>query len=309
MSNVKKSALGKGLGAILGDASNLEFSGKPAPKPERTALQPSASPDAGVLTTYVRLDCIEPNPYQPRDTFDNEALGELAASIRTIGLVQPITVRRVAPDKYQIISGERRFRAARLAGLESIPVFIHKANDQGMLEMAIIENIQRENLDAIETALSFQRLIDECNLTQEQMADRIGKKRATVTNFLRLLRLPVEIQSAVKQGTVSMGHAKVLLSVADRDVQMKLALQVINNHLSVRQLEEKVAKLERPAVAQRPSENALPESYYRLADAVGRYFNNNVTFRRSPKGNGTISISFDDDSQIEQFLKVLESQK
>jgi ParB family chromosome partitioning protein len=182
-------------------------------------------------------------------SFDQEALDELADSIRTLGLIQPITVRTIQGNRYQIISGERRFRACRLAGMDMIPAYIRNANDQGMLEMAIVENIQRENLDPIEVAMSYQRLIDECSLTQEQMAFRVGKKRASVTNFLRLLKLPAKIQHDLKVGLLSVGHAKVLLGVEDLMIQEALCDLVIKDDLSVRQLEEKVRKLSEPKKA------------------------------------------------------------
>ena len=250
---------------------------------------------------------IEPNPYQPRMSFDPEALEELTESIRTLGLIQPITVRRKSAEKYQIISGERRFRACSKAGMDMIPAYIRDTNDQGMIEMAIVENIQRENLDPIEIAMSYQRLIEECNLTQEQMALRVGKKRASVTNFLRLLKLPAKIQHDIKVGLLSVGHAKVLLSVEDRTVQESLCDLVIKDGLSVRQLEDKVHKYLTPKTKQTSDKTQeLPEDYFKVLELVGRYFENNISLKRSDNGKGTMTIHFRSDDEISRFLKALE---
>ena len=240
--------LGKGISALFGDDADLGNIRKPVGYINKEVVseeQPRESgPNADVL--LIPIDIIEPNPFQPRMSFDQDALEELAESIRTLGLIQPITVRRKAGGRYQIISGERRFRACRLAGMEMIPAYIRDTNDQGMLEMAIVENIQREDLDPIEVALSYQRLIEECSLTQEQMAVRVGKKRASVTNYLRLLKLPAKIQHDLKVGLLSVGHAKVLLGVEDAQVQEYLCDLVIKEDMSVRQLEDKIKKLSTP---------------------------------------------------------------
>ena len=301
--------LGKGLSALLGDPDlgnirkpvgyvNKEVVGNDAPK----------QPAADILR--IPVDMIEPNPYQPRMSFDQEALGELADSIKTLGLIQPITVRQIAGGKYQIISGERRFKACRLAGMDMIPAYIRDANDQGMLEMAIVENIQRENLDPIEVAMSYQRLIDECNLTQEQMAFRVGKKRASVTNFLRLLKLPAKIQHDLKVGLLSVGHAKVLLGVEDITIQEALCDLVIKDDLSVRQLEEKVRKLLTPKKHdEQPQSQALPDEYYRVLEIVGKYFENNISLKRSESGKGSMTIHFNSDEEVQKFLKALEDSK
>ena len=254
----------------------------------------------------IPTDMIEPNPYQPRMSFDQEALEELADSIRTLGLIQPITVRRKDDGRYQIISGERRFRASRMAGMDMIPAYIRDANDQGMLEMAIVENIQRENLDPIEVAMSYQRLIDECSLTQEQMAIRVGKKRASVTNFLRLLKLPAKIQHDLKVGLLSVGHAKVLLGVEDRNLQEYLCDLVIKDGLSVRQLEDKIAKLSEPKKRAQEEAQDLPDEYFRVLEIVGKYFENNISLKRSAAGKGTMTIHFNSDSEVQKFLKALE---
>ena len=208
--------LGRGLGALLGGDADLNQIRKPVGYVNKEVVKSDPPQDTSDILR-VPVDMIEPNPYQPRMSFDQEALEELADSIRTLGLIQPITVRRKNDGRYQIISGERRFRACQLSGMDMIPAYIRDTNDQGMLEMAIVENIQRENLDPIEVALSYQRLIEECNLTQEQMAVRVGKKRATVTNSLRLLKLPAKIQHDLKVGLLSVGHAKVLLGIDKLD--------------------------------------------------------------------------------------------
>ena len=289
----KRSALGKGLGALLGDA------GTPRETHEIHRII-SGNPAA---VSDVPLDQIVPNPWQPRASFDPEALEELTDSIRTLGIIQPLTLRKTGPASYQIISGERRYRAALAAGLRSVPAYIRQADDAAMLEMAIVENIQREDLDAIETALSFQRLIDECNLTQEAMALRVGKKRATIANYLRLLKLPEEIQKALKIGKISAGHAKALLGTDDLAQQLKLCENTIRNDWSVRQLEQKVQALANP-VAKAPAtvQEELPQVFYTLAEQVGRHFNDNVAVRRNAKGGGTITIRFDNEQQVQAFL-------
>lgn len=203
--------LGRGIGALLGDVGDLESLRSPVGYVNKEVVGTKEPQDtADVLR--IPVDMIEPNPFQPRMSFDQEALEELALSIRTFGLIQPITVRKKSDNRYQIISGERRFKACRMTGMTMVPAYIRDANDQGMLEMAIVENIQRENLDPIEVAMSYQRLIDECSLTQEQMADRVGKKRASVTNYLRLLKLPAKVQHDLKVGLLSVGHAKLFLA-------------------------------------------------------------------------------------------------
>lgn len=296
-----QTGLGRGLGALISDVNSIQ----------RAAGKPSANEPARPLvsTSEIEINRIEPNPYQPRTEFNQEALEELAASIKLLGLIQPITVRPVSEGKYQIISGERRFRASQMAGLERIPAYIRKTDDQGMLEMAIVENIQREDLDSIEVALSFQRLIEECNLTQEAMAERVGKKRATVTNYLRLLKLPAEIQFAIRAKKITMGHAKALLGLESCKEQLKLADQIIEQDLSVRQIEQKIQKIGAKKEKKGNAEAAiieLPDNHFRVIEIIGKYFNNNVTAKRSSKGAGEITIRFNDDSEVEAFLKALE---
>ena len=300
--------LGKGLGALLGgDADLIRKPVGYVNKQVVTETKVQTQDTADILR--IPVDLIEPNPYQPRMSFDQEALEELADSIRTLGLIQPITVRKTSGNRYQIISGERRFRACRLAGLDMIPAYIRDTNDQGMLEMAIVENIQREDLDPIEVAMSYQRLIEECSLTQEQMAIRVGKKRASVTNYLRLLKLPAKIQHDLKVGLLSVGHAKVLLGIEDLKVQEYLCDLVIKDGLSVRQLEEKIAKLAEPKKKAEQDAQELPEEYFKVLELVGRYFENNISLKRSRNGKGSMTIHFTSDDEVRRFLKALEDSK
>ena len=296
--------LGKGLSALLGDAGELEQLRAPVGYVNKEVVGASEPQDTADILR-IPVDMIEPNPFQPRMSFDQDALQELAASIKTFGLIQPITVRKKTADRYQIISGERRFKACRLAGMDMVPAYIRDANDQGMLEMAIVENIQRENLDPIEVAMSYQRLIEECRLTQEQMADRVGKKRASVTNYLRLLKLPAKVQHDLKVGLLSVGHAKVLLGVEDQAIQEQLCDLVIEKGLSVRQLEEKIHEL---SVKEKPSkkEVQLPDEYYKVLEHIGKFFDKDISLKRTESGKGTMTIHFDSDEEIRRFLKALD---
>ena len=296
--------LGKGLSALLGDAAELEQLRAPVGYVNKEVVGASEPQDTADILR-IPVDMIEPNPFQPRMSFDQDALQELAASIKTFGLIQPITVRKKTADRYQIISGERRFKACRLAGMDMVPAYIRDANDQGMLEMAIVENIQRENLDPIEVAMSYQRLIEECRLTQEQMTDRVGKKRASVTNYLRLLKLPAKVQHDLKVGLLSVGHAKVLLGVEDQAIQEQLCDLVIKKGLSVRQLEEKIHEL---SVKEKPSkkEVQLPDEYYKVLEHIGKFFDKDISLKRTESGKGTMTIHFDSDEEIRRFLKALD---
>lgn len=303
----KQRGLGKGLSALLGDAGNLDSLRSPVGYVNKDVVGTKDPQDtADVLRIPVNM--IEPNPFQPRMSFDQDSLQELAASIRTFGLIQPITVRKKSADRYQIISGERRFKACQLAGMDMVPAYIRDANDQGMLEMAIVENIQRENLDPIEVAMSYQRLIDECSLTQEQMADRVGKKRASVTNYLRLLKLPAKVQHDLKVGLLSVGHAKVLLGLDDVVLQEKLCDFVIKNSLSVRQLEDKIKELQvqQQNEVKPKKEVNLPDEYYRVLEHIGKFFDKSISLKRADSGKGTMTIHFDSDDEIRRFLKALE---
>ena len=303
----KQRGLGKGLSALLGDAGNLDSLRSPVGYVNKDVVGTKDPQDtADVLRIPVSM--IEPNPFQPRMSFDQDSLQELAASIRTFGLIQPITVRKKSADRYQIISGERRFKACQIAGMDMVPAYIRDANDQGMLEMAIVENIQRENLDPIEVAMSYQRLMDECSLTQEQMADRVGKKRASVTNYLRLLKLPAKVQHDLKVGLLSVGHAKVLLGLDDVVLQEKLCDFVIKNSLSVRQLEDKIKELQAQQQNEvKPKKEVnLPDEYYRVLEHIGKFFDKSISLKRADSGKGTMTIHFDSDDEIRRFLKALE---
>ena len=299
--------LGKGLGALLGGDADLSHIRKPVGYVNKEVVSTESQPQQGTADIMrIPMDMIEPNPFQPRMSFGQEALEELAESIRTLGLIQPITVRHKSDGRYQIISGERRFRACQMAGMDMIPAYIRDTNYQGMLEMAIVENIQRENLDPIEVAMSYQRLIDECSLTQEQMAVRVGKKRASVTNYLRLLKLPAKIQHDLKVGLLSVGHAKVLLGVEDIKLQEYLCDLVIRDDMSVRQLEEKIKKMSEPKKTGNDDSQELPEEYFKVLEIVGRYFENNISLKRSANGKGAMTIHFNSDDEIRKFLKAIE---
>ena len=296
--------LGRGLSALLGEEAD-QFRKPVGYVNKDVAGSKPAARASDVLR--IPVDMVEANPFQPRSSFDAEALEELAASIRTLGLIQPITVRKVSENRYQIISGERRFKACRMAGMGMIPAYVRETDDQGMLEMALVENIQRENLDPIETALSYKRLIEECHLTQETMADRVGKKRASVANTLRLLKLPVKVQHDLKVGLLSVGHAKVLLGVEDQELLQQLCDLTVKEGLSVRQLEDEVRRyLRKPAVKAPKKEQELPEEYIRLLSKVGRFFSEEISLRRSVSGKGTMTVRFSSDEEVNAFLKALE---
>ena len=302
--------LGKGLEALLGGgATDPSQFRKPVGYINKDVVTRGKPLSSNGDIVRIPVDMVEPNPYQPRMSFDNEALNELADSIRTRGRSQPITVRRKSDDRFQIISGERRFRACRLCNMDMIPAYVMEADDQGMLEMAIVENIQRENLDPIEVAMSYQRLIDECRLTQEQMAERVGKKRASVTNTLRLLRLPAKVQHDLKVGLISVGHAKVILGVDDPSLQEKLCDLVVRDGLSVRQLEEKLRKLMNAGEKDESQVRELPEHCYRVLEIMGKYFDNNISLKRNDAGKGSMTIRFGNDAEMQRFLQALENAK
>ena len=307
MNSKQENRLGKGLSALLGDISINAPERKPVGYINKEIAGEKPIQDYGDVLR-IPAGLIDPNPYQPRMAFDSESLEELADSIRTFGLIQPISVRKQPEGRYQIISGERRFRACRLAGMDVIPAYIRTTDNQGMLEMAIVENIQRQDLDPIEVAMSYQRLIDECNLTQERMAQRVGKKRASVANYLRLLKLPAKVQHDLKSGLLSTGHAKVLLGVEDPHIQELLCDLTIKEGLSVRDLEARVRKLgEEGWKAQAtPRQQDLPEDYYRILERIGKFFDNSISLKRSASGKGTMTIRFNSDEEVSKFLKALE---
>lgn len=302
--------LGKGLSAILGNIQSADDLRSPVAYSSKPAAGDNTA--AGTTADVVRIpvNLIEPNPFQPRLSFDMEELEGLAASIRALGLITPITVRRRADGRYQIISGERRYRACQMAGLTEVPAYVRDADDQGMLEMAIVENIQRSNLDPIEIALSYRRLMDECQLTQEVMAERLGRNRSSVANQIRLLNLPVKVQHDLKVGQISVGHAKVLLSIDDPDVQVKLCDLVIRTGMNVRQLEQKVKALMesgKPASgAKRPERiHEIPQEHKDLCKEVARYCKGEISLKRSNSGKGTMTIHFNSDKEISALLDAL----
>ncbi|MCQ2153716.1 MAG: ParB/RepB/Spo0J family partition protein [Bacteroidales bacterium] len=303
--------IGKGVSALFGEIPDADQLRKPIGYVNKEIAGPqSRTTNSDVVRIPVEM--IEPNPYQPRLSFDRESLEELAGSIRSLGLIQPITVRRCDGSHYQIISGERRFRACSLNGMKMIPAYVRDANDQGMLEMAIVENIQRENLDPIEEALSYRRLIEECHLTQEEMALRVGKKRASIANSLRLLNLPAKPQHDLKVGLLSVGHAKVILGVDDPELQEELSDRVIAKGWSVRMLEDAVRRILAEGVAapkQKREAPSLPESYSKLAESLSRYVSgDNVSLRYSGSGKGTLTVRFSSDKEVSELLETLERQ-
>ncbi len=288
----KKNVLGRGLGALIDNSDEIN----------------RAKPAASV--NEIELSKIETNPWQPRTRFDEERLEELAASIRQIGIIQPLTLRKVSDDKYQIIAGERRFRAARLAGLERVPAYVRIAEDDTMLEMALVENIQREDLDPIEIAISYQRLIDECQLTQESMSDRVGKKRSTVSNYLRLLKLPAEIQFGLREKQISMGHARALINIDDPSTQLMIYEQVIEYDFSVRKVEEVVRELSQEKVEEekiiKEKKVPVPEEYQKLKGQLSSFFKTNIQFSRNEDGKGKIIIPFRSDEELEKIVAILD---
>ncbi|MBP5538216.1 MAG: ParB/RepB/Spo0J family partition protein [Bacteroidales bacterium] len=302
----KQYGLGKGLGAILPGAEHqLEEMRRPVGYVNKEIVSTTgATPAKASDIIRIHIDLIEPNPYQPRVTFDEQALEELSESIKALGLIQPITVRSRSEGKYQIVSGERRYRACRMAGMEVIPAYVVRTDDKGMLEMAIVENIQREDLDPIEIAMSYQRLIDECHLTQDQMAQRVGKKRSSITNYLRLLKLSPKLQHDLKEGLLSVGHAKVILGVEDIALQEQLCDLCIREGLSVRALEERISKMNRNTLS--GEEETLPEYCYKAAEVIGRYFDGKVNVKLGKGGSGRVTISFSNQAQLDAFIDLFE---
>ena len=259
----------------------------------------------------IDIALITPNPNQPRREFDQEALQELAASIRELGIIQPITLRKQEGEKYQIIAGERRWRASQMAGLTKIPAYIVTVEDQNAMEMALVENIQREDLNAIEIALAYQHLADETGMTQNRIAERVGKSRTAVTNFLRLLKLPAQVQMALKNHEIEMGHARALLSIDSPSQQIKLFREVQQQHYSVRKVEELVQALKSgddvvTAKGKITAKAKLPEEFNLLRDKLSQFFQTKVQMTCSPKGKGKISSPFDNEEQLEQIMNALD---
>ena len=296
----KKRVLGRGLDAILQSQET-----------DITSTDISGSYVAGAVAE-IDIDLIETNPFQPRTDFDEKALQELSESIKTQGVIQPVTVRKMGYDKYQLISGERRLRASKMAGMKKIPVFIRVANDEQMLEMALIENIHREGLNAIEVALSYQRLLEECQLTQEQLSEKVGKDRSTVTNFLRLLKLPPEIQVALRDGFISMGHARALINIGDTTKQLLILKRVIEEDLNVRQVEKITRELvESQTVGKgvKKQSDYIPESFKKQIDNISKSLNMSVKLNRNNRGKGSITINFKNDEEFDKLINIISNNK
>lgn len=292
----KKQALGRGLSALLKDPQN--------------DIKSAEDKNADKLVGHIvelDLDSIEVNPFQPRTSFNEESLRELASSIRELGVIQPITVRKLDYNKYQLVSGERRFRASKLIGLETIPAYIRIANDQESLEMALVENIQRQDLDPIEISLSYQRLIDEINLTQEQLSDRIGKNRSTIANYLRLLKLDPIIQTGMRDGFLSMGHGRALINVEDPQTQLDIYEKILSNSLSVRETEKLVKNIQEGKPAEKKTSS--PPNFSRNIKKSIREFSERlgtkVDVKVSKKGNGRLIIPFTSAEDFERLKKII----
>jgi len=298
----QKKALGRGLSAILSN-----------PKTDITNNSTKNSTTTLGSISKIKLNTIQVNPFQPRTHFNKEALKELALSIKELGVIQPITVRKLGYDKYQLISGERRFRASKLAGLNTIPAFIRVANDQEMLEMALVENIQRKNLDALEIALSYQLLIDECQLTQEKLSQRVGKKRSTVTNYLRLLKLNPIIQAGIQDEMIGIGHAKTLLNIEDENQQLDLYKNILTNSLSVRQTESIAKKLKSSDDEQIKKSNLTdktppPFSIQQLSNEFERITSCKTEINMQNNGKGKLIVSFKNEEQLQYLIECLLSE-
>ncbi len=287
----QKNALGRGLGALIDGV-------------EKEILEKKIE-----VNKNISVDSIDSNPFQPRTSFDEQSLEELASSIKKLGIVQPLTVRETGDGRYQLIAGERRLRAARRAGLTHVPAFIRTADDQAMLELALVENIQREDLDAVEVAISFQRLIEECKLTQEELSERVGKQRSTVTNYLRLLKLPAEIQLGIKNKQLMMGHARTLVNIEDPKKQINIYYKIIDGELSVRQAEELVRQLQSEKIKdpeKQERKQKLNQDFSRLSEHLGSIFAAKVNFRINEQGKGKIVIPFEDPEEMERILGIFD---
>jgi len=298
MSN-KRNALGKGLSALLESAStDITIS-------NRTSNELGAVVGA---VTNIPLEFIEANPFQPRSHFEEQALSELADSIKLHGIIQPVTVRKMGYDRFQLISGERRFRASQIAGLQNVPAYVRVANDQAMLEMALVENIQRENLDAIEIAISYKRLIDECSLTQEQLSEKVSKQRSTVTNYLRLLKLPAEVQLGIREKKVSMGHARALINVEKADDMVEIYHRIMEDNLSVREVEELTRdkkKLE-PRIKHKNFQGDLEEKYKDKIKGLSKQYGAKIELKSNAQGEGKIIIPFASEDELDKIIDVLD---
>ncbi|MCC5917146.1 MAG: ParB/RepB/Spo0J family partition protein [Cryomorphaceae bacterium] len=288
----RKTGLGKGLSALLKDPNT------------QSANDPGAR-EVISGTLLIDINDIEPNPFQPRIHFAREQLEELSVSIAQLGIIQPITVRKTESGNFQIISGERRWRASKMAGLKEIPAYVRLADDQGMLEMALVENIQRQDLDAIEVAISYKRLIDECAITQEEMSDRIGKKRSTVTNYLRLLKLPPIIQAGIRDKMLGMGHARALINLDDEKKQLQIYKKIIAEDLSVRQVEELVRVQKDSSQPKKTTKTSLPSAHLKLRDQLEGFLGSKVQISRSNNGRGKLTINFSSDEDLSRIVEIL----
>lgn len=290
----RKQALGRGLSALLKDPDN--------------DIKSAEDKNADKLVGHIvelELSAIEVNPFQPRTSFNEESLKELASSIRELGVIQPITVRKLDFNKYQLVSGERRYRASKLVGLETIPAYIRIANDQESLEMALVENIQRQDLDPIEISLSYQRLIDEINLTQEQLSERIGKNRSTIANYLRLLKLDPIIQTGMRDGFLSMGHGRALINVDDPQKQLDIYEKIIQKSLSVRETEKLVRELNGKGEAAPKKKPAVPKTYKKGLKEFSEYLDAKVDIKVTKKGSGKLTIPFSSEEDFERIKKLI----
>jgi ParB family chromosome partitioning protein len=293
----KKRALGKGLSALLKN-----------PETDITSLESNKDliKVAGSISE-ININQIEVNPFQPRIDFDQDSLQELAASISQLGIIQPITVRKMGYDKYQLISGERRFRACQIAQFESIPAFVRIANDQEMLEMALVENIQREQLNPVEVALSYQRLLDECKLTQDKMSERVGKKRSTITNYLRLLKLPPEILASLKNKEISMGHARALINVSNHETQINIFRDALENGFSVREIEQIVKEfgsIGYKKVSPKTRKGTIPSfEHQKISNDLKKVTGKSVNLKVSKSGKGKLEFSFSNEDELSEIIK------
>jgi len=286
----KKNALGRGLGALI-DVSEDQ---------DRQLIH------SGSAVSEIPIRNISFNPFQPRTSFNEEAMNELVMSVEEHGIIQPITVRRSTGSTYQLITGERRLKAARKVGLRQIPAYVREAGDDKMLELALVENIQREDLDAIEVAISYQRLIEEFSLTQEGLGDRVGKKRATIANYLRLLNLPVEIQTAIREQKISMGHARALLAIEDKELQLDVFGKILTRDLSVRNVEALAKRAKKDDTEAHPAGEVQRSDYEDLREHLSHHFGATVEFKRSNKGTGRIVIPFKSDEDLQRIVSILD---
>lgn len=296
--NPKKTDLGKGIRALL-ESMDTENTEPLAPKTKAQELS---------ATSHIPVDTIELNPFQPRADFEETALRELAESIRVHGIIQPITVRVIGTNKYQLISGERRLRASKIAGLTEIPAYVRNTNDQEMLEIALIENIQRQDLNAMEIAIHFRRLLDECNLTHETLAERLGKDRTTVTNYLRLLKLPPDVQTGLKEKKITMGHARALIALEDPIAQLAVYKETVEKQLSVREVELLVRSYKPAPKGNKQSKapQQVPYEIRRLQDALSSHLSTRVLIKKNNQGKGEIVISFFSDDDLQRIREIIE---